>query len=233
MISAQNCILLVTLWASDSLSLKGEYFHLFQKVVVKTNKKMNIIEPNTVMAHSLCKTGIEHLCFNLTSNHNACEGNCQPNPQTKERENIYPNRTILLINLATVHSTSQRKWETLKIKTNQKTPPVCKTKKWRCTTNHEMVRRSVAILQCSEPSPRSEHRALSDLDCLCNEGTKQDIHLNLVRREKRLRPQSIHFVLSEESRSIVQFHHLTVAKNRGSSFTKPESPVKTRSPVLS
>ena len=178
------------------------------------------------MAHSLCKTRIDNLCFNLTTNHNTCAGNCEPNPQMKERKNIHPNRTILLINLATVHSTSQRKWETLKIKTNQKTPPVYKTKKWRCTTNHEMVRKSVAVLQCSEPSPWSERHALSDLDCLCNEGTKQDIHLNLAKRQKRLRPQSIHFVLSEESRNTVQFHHLTGAKNRGSSFTKPESHVK-------
>ena len=53
------------------------------------------------------------------------------------------------------------------LKNNQK---CLQSIKWRCPTNHVMVRKSVAVLQYSEPPPGSEPPALSALDCLCNEG---------------------------------------------------------------
>ena len=73
----------------------------------------------------------------------------------------------------------------------------------------EMVRKYVAILQYGEFNPEGMSIDTSgdlEINHLCNEGTKEDIHLNLVKRKRRLRAKSTHLVSSGEHRDTVQFH---------------------------
>lgn len=59
-----------------------------------------------------------------------------------------------------------------------------------------------------------------EINHLLNDSTKQGIYLNVVKRVKRLRPQSSHFVSSGESRGTVQFHQFTITRNRGKLIQK-------------